>query len=88
MAVGMTLCDENILNLVFLGNSRHALNKIEDEKSKLKPISKHIEMLSELEAKFYVESGDGFSYSEKIEHQKIETNQVDSLIEKADVVIH
>lgn len=86
--MGLTLNDENILNLAFMGNSRYVLQELDETKTNIKPIFKHIEMLAELDAKFYVEEGGNFSIINNIEYQSIRAYEFNDLIDKADVVIH
>tara|TARA_Y100000031_G_C7988638_1_gene278078 strand:+ start:231 stop:569 length:339 start_codon:yes stop_codon:yes gene_type:complete len=88
LAVGLTVNDENILNIVFLGNARYALQELHETTSNMKPVFKHIEMLADLNAKFYVETGNNFSILNKIECQSIKTYELNDLLDKADVVIH
>lgn len=88
LAVGLTLNDENNLNLVFMGNSRYVLQELDETKTNIKPIFKHIEMLAELDAKFYVEEDGNFSIINNIEYQSIRAYEFNELLDKADVVIH
>lgn len=87
MAVGLTLIDENSLNLVFLKNSRNALGELDETAIDMNPISKHIKMLSELGAKFFVEKGEDCNYLDGLKPDSFETNGLEPLIEMADLVI-
>ena len=88
LAVGLTLNDENILNLVFLGNSCHVLQELDKSKANMKPAFKHVKMLAELDAKFYVEDAGNFSISNNIKYQSIKPPEFIDLLDKANVVIH
>tara|TARA_Y100000294_G_scaffold18333_1_gene15896 strand:+ start:209 stop:580 length:372 start_codon:yes stop_codon:yes gene_type:complete len=88
LLVGLTLNDENVLNLVFLGNSRYALQVLDETKTELKPVYKHLEMLATLDAKFYVEDGVNFSIINNFKYESIQASEVNNLLDKADVVIH
>lgn len=88
MAVGLLLNDDNKLNLVFLGNSRFALQGLDEDEAKLKPITKHIEMLAQFKAVFYVESGGDFSFLDGFDFQNVPRSEVDKLLDTADIVIH
>ena len=88
LLVGLTLNDENVLNLVFLGNSRYVLQVLDETKTDLKPVYKHLEMLATLDAKFYVEGGDNFSIIKNFKYENIQASEVNNLLDKADVVIH
>lgn len=88
LIVGLALNDENVLNLVFMGNSRYALQKLDETKKNTKPVFKHIDMLMQVGAKFYVEKGGCFSIIPDIKAQKIQTHELNDLIDEADLIIH
>lgn len=88
MSVGLTLDDGNVLNLVFLGRARHALQELDEKEIGMNPITKHVEMLSQLKASFYVEEGGNFSFKKDINFKSLKRPDVDALLDLADVVIH
>ena len=88
MSVGLTLDDGNVLNIVFLGRARHALQELDEKEIGMNPITKHVEMLSQLKASFYVEEGGNFSFKKDINFKSLKRPDVDSLLDSADVVIH
>lgn len=88
MALGLFLNNDNKLHLLFLGNSRFALQELDEDKAHLKPITKHIEMLAELETAFYVESGGDFSFLNGFDFKSVLRSEVDRLLDTADMVIH
>ena len=88
LAVGLTLNDDNILSLIFLGHSIYALQELNETKANMKPISKHIEMLAELDIQFYVVDGDNFSISNNLKYQSIHANEFNDFLDSADVIIH
>jgi hypothetical protein len=54
----------------------------------MNPVSKHIEMLAELKASFFVEEGGDFRFMQGIDHKPLKRSEVDSLLDSADAVIH
>lgn len=88
LAVGLTLNDENNLNLVFLGNSCRVLQELDKSKANMKPVVKHIKMLAELDAKFYVEDAANFSITNNIKYQSIKVLDFVDLLDRANIVIH
>lgn len=88
MSVGLTLDDGNVLNLVFLGRARHALRELDEKEISMNPITKHVDMLSQLKASFYVEEGSDFSFIKNLDLKPLKRLDVDALLDRADVVIH
>lgn len=88
MSVGLTLNDDNAINLVFLGNSRYALQELDGNEIGMNPVTKHVDMLPQLKAAFYVEEGGNFSFKSGIDFKPLKRLDVDKLLDSADVVIH
>ena len=88
MSVGFTLNDNNKINLVFLGNARHALRELDEKEIGMNPVTKHIDMLSQLKASFFVEEGGGFGLKQNMDFKPLKRSELDALIDSADVVIH
>lgn len=88
MSVGFTLNDDNGVNLVFLGKARHALTGLDEKEARMNQITKHLNMLAELKASFFVEEGGGFNLMPGINHKLIKGSEVDGLLDSADTVVH
>lgn len=83
MALGMTLNDDNAVNLIFLGDARSALKGDGGQTA-----TKHLSMLSRLKASFYVESDGDLEFLADIKPEEIDKSKVDSLLDRADIVVH
>jgi len=88
MSVGFTLNDNNKINLVFLGKARYALQELDEKEIPMNPVTKHVDMLSQLKASFFVEEGGSFSFKQDIDYRPLKRSELDALIGSADVVIH
>ncbi len=90
MSLGLTLNDENEVHLLFTGNGRRALEKLDEAAAHMQPVSKHVTMLARLGATFHVEAGGGFGYLPEVAAKMkiIQPADAGALINEADAFIH
>ncbi len=90
MSLGLTLNDENEVHLLFMGNGRRALEKLEESAAHMQPVNKHVSMLARLGARMHVETGDGFGYLPDVaaKMKVIQAADAGALISEADAFIH
>lgn len=90
MGLGLTLNDGNEVNLLFMGNARRALEKLDEAAAHMQPVNKHVAMLARLGARFHVEAGGDFSYLPEVAAKMkiIQQPEAGSLINDADAFIH
>lgn len=90
MSLGLTLNDENEVHLIFMGNARHALERLDEAAAHMQPVNKHVAMLARLGARFHVEAGGGFGYIPEAaaKMKSIQPSDAGALINEADAFIH
>ena len=86
MSLGLTINDNISLNLLFLEKGKQALN-LKDSSSMTKDILKNINMLNEMGAKFYIESGDTPPL-ENIAPETFSRDGLEKVFDNADIIIN
>ncbi|MBI5638709.1 MAG: DsrE family protein [Nitrospinae bacterium] len=90
MSLGLMLNDGNEVHLLFMGNGRRALEKLDEAAAHMHPVNKHVAMLARLGARFHVEDGGGFGYLPEVAAKMkiIQAPEAGALINDADAFIH
>jgi len=87
MGLGLTLNDDNSLNLVFLNNARHALKELDEAAIGMNPITRTVKILTDMGASIFAESGGGVDYLDGLEIDEINPDCLEPLLERSDIVI-
>lgn len=87
MALGLTLNDDNAVNLLFLGGARRALGTLNESAAGMLPVAKHTAMMTRLGVKFHAEEGDA-AYAPGLKINPVRLADAAGLLNNADVIIH
>jgi sulfur relay (sulfurtransferase) DsrF/TusC family protein len=87
MGLGLTLNDDNSLNLVLVKNGRHALKGLDETAIGMNPITRTVKILADMGASIFAESGGGFDYLDSLDIDEINPDCLEPLLERSDIVI-
>jgi len=88
MSLGLTINSNISLNLVFLDKGKNGLRKLDEAAVGIGDITKNINMLSEMGAKFFVEDGGDTFQLDNITPESFLSGELEKVINNADIIIN